>query len=311
MTAMTLGTWPTPLEEAPRLASAIGLSRGRLWIKRDDLIGLGGGGNKVRKLQWTCGRAVADGADTLVTSGAAQSNHARLTAAAAARLGLDVVLVLAGTPGTGRKSGNLALDALLGATIVWVDGDDAALAARVTEVAAELHDAGRRPAVIPFGGSTPETTNAYLEVAREIASQGVQPDHVAVAVGSGATMAGLVRGFGAPRVLGVHCGAVSDPQRTVRDLFPADDPAPEGLRIRTDQVGPGYGHVTAPVMHAMTLAARTEGVVLDPVYTGRALAGLIAEIADGGIDAESTVVLMHTGGLPGLFGSGAFLDELG
>jgi L-cysteate sulfo-lyase len=308
---VSLGHWPTPLERAPRLAVAIGLEPDRLWLKRDDLMGLGAGGNKVRKLQWTCGAAIAAGARTLVTSGAPQSNHARLTAAAGARLGLDVVLVLAGSPRVGRLAGNQVLSSLLGALVVWSeDGDEGALAARVDEVAAELDESGGRPAVIPFGGSSPLATNAYLEVSHEIRSQGVEPDHVVVAVGSGGTMAGLVRGFGAHRVLGVDCGAVDDPRGTVRGLFPADDPLTGELRIRTDQVGPGYGHVTDAVMAALELAARTEGVVLDPVYTGRALAGLVAEVRDGGIDARSTVVLVHTGGLPGLFGSEEFLDKL-
>jgi D-cysteine desulfhydrase len=199
-------------------------------------------------------------------------------------------------------TGNLALDTLFGASIVW--------SAEVDEVAAELENAGRTVAVIPFGGSSPLTTNAYLDAAREILSQGVDPDHVVVAVGSGATMAGLVRGFGPQRVLGVQCGAVTDPHRTVRELFPDDDPAPESLRIRMDQVGAGYGQVTPEVTAALTLAARTEGIVFDPVYTGRALAGLVAEVEDGGVEPGSTVVLMHTGGLPGLFGSSEFLARL-
>jgi 1-aminocyclopropane-1-carboxylate deaminase/D-cysteine desulfhydrase-like pyridoxal-dependent ACC family enzyme len=303
-TPVQLITGPTPLEPAPRLSAAIGLGPDDLWIKRDDLIGLGGGGNKVRKLQWTCAQALTAGADTLITSGAAQSNHARLTAAAGARLGLHVVLVLAGDPpDAGQLTGNLALDTLFGASIVW--------SADVGDVTAELENAGRSVAVIPFGGSSPLTTNAYLDAAREIDSQGVDPDHVVVAVGSGATMAGLVRGFGPQRVLGVQCGAVTDPHRTVRELFPVHDRAPTSLRIRMDQVGAGYGQVTPEVTAALSLAARTEGIVFDPVYTGRALAGLIAEVADGRIEPGSTVVLMHTGGLPGLFGSSEFLARLG
>jgi D-cysteine desulfhydrase len=303
-TPVQLITGPTPLEPAPRLSAAIGLGPDDLWIKRDDLIGLGGGGNKVRKLQWTCAQALAAGADTLITSGAAESNHARLTAAAGARLGLRVVLVLAGDPpDPGQLTGNLALNTLFGASIVW--------SAEVDDVTAELENAGRSVAVIPFGGSSPLTTNAYLDAAREILSQGVDPDHVVVAVGSGATMAGLARGFETHRVLGVHCGAVADPQHTVRALFPVHDSAPRSLRIRMDQVGAGYGQVTPEVTAALTLAARTEGIVFDPVYTGRALAGLIAEVADGRIEPGSTVVLMHTGGLPGLFGSSEFLARLG
>ncbi|KAA0075610.1 D-cysteine desulfhydrase family protein [Mycolicibacterium sp. P9-64] len=310
-TPVQLITGPTPLEPAPRLSAAIGLRPTDLWIKRDDLIGLGGGGNKVRKLQWTCAQALASGADTLITSGAAQSNHARLTAAAGARLGLRVVLVLAGSD-PGELTGNLALDSLFGASVVWsADRGGATLQAQVDDVAAELASAGRSVAVIPFGGSSPLTTNAYLDAAHEIQSQGVDPDHVVVAVGSGATMAGLVRGFGPHRVLGVQCGAVTDPHDTVQALFPARDPAPTGLRIRMDQVGAGYGHVTPEVTAALTLAGRTEGIVFDPVYTGRALAGLIAEVQDGSIEPGSTVVLVHTGGLPGLFGSSEFLARLG
>ena len=307
-----LGTVPTPLERAPRLSEAIGLSPDDLWIKREDLVGLGGGGNKVRKLQWSCAEAMATGARTLITSGAPQSNHARLTAAAGARLGLDVVLVLAGErPDPGSLAGNLALDALFGASIVWTADDDrAALEGRMDEVAAELEEAGRRPAVIAYGGSTPLTTNAYLDVVHEIRSQDVDPDHVVVAVGSGGTMAGLVRGFGAHRVLGVHCGAVADPHRAVLALFPEHDPAPASVRIRMDQVGAGYSRVSDDVAAALSLAARTEGIVFDPVYTGRALAGLIAEVADGHIGKGSSVVLMHTGGLPGLFGSAEFLAGL-
>jgi D-cysteine desulfhydrase len=124
-------------------------------------------------------------------------------------------------------------------------------------------------------------------------------------------MAGLVRGFDAQRVLGVQCGAVTDPHRAVLALFPEHDPAPASLRIRMDQVGAGYSRVTPDVSAALSLAARTEGIVFDPVYTGRALAGLIADVADGHIVRGSTVVLMHTGGLPGLFGSAEFLAGLG
>jgi L-cysteate sulfo-lyase len=151
-------------------------------------------------------------------------------------------------------------------------------------------------------------TNAYLQASDEIRGQGLDPEYVVVAVGSGGTMAGLVRGFGAARVLGVHCGAVADPQHTVAALLP--DNHRSGLRVRTDQVGAGYSSVTPAVAVALELCARTEGIVLDPVYTGRALAGLIAEVEDGRIRRGSTVVFMHTGGLPGLFGSSAYLAIL-
>lgn len=307
---IALGSWPTPLQPAANLAVAIGLQPDDLWIKRDDLCGLGGGGNKVRKLEWTCAQLLREGATTLVTSGAAQSNHARATAAAGARLGLPVVLVLAG-PRPTAPNGNVALDELFGAAIVWAYPDSDDLAERVRDVAVKLEGDGHRPGVIEFGGSTVLTTNAYEAVAREILAQGPAPDHVVVAVGSGATMAGLVRGFGVPHVLGVHCGAVSDPDETVRALLPglaaSDEPR---LRIRLDQVGRGYEYLHSGALDAMKLAARTEGIVLDPTYTGRAMSGLLAEVAGGGIRPGSRTVFVHTGGLPGIFGHHELLATL-
>jgi L-cysteate sulfo-lyase len=308
-----LGSWPTPLEPSPRLAVALGLAPDDLWVKRDDLVGLGAGGNKVRKLEWTCAEAERRGADVLVTSGAAQSNHARLTAAAGARLGLDVVLVLGGTADAGESGGNLALDALLGATIEWSGSfDEDVLAGAVDEVAAGLERRGRRPYVVPYGGSSPLSTHAYLECAEELLAQGPAPDHVAVAVGSGGTMAGLVRGLGAAQVLGVDCGAVRDPRAAVASLLAehAADVAPRARRLRLDQVGDGYANLQPEVLEACRTAARTEGIVLDPVYTGRALAGLAAAVRDGEVVPGQRVVLMHTGGLPGLFGHPQMLAAL-
>jgi D-cysteine desulfhydrase len=298
---IVLGTWPTPLEPVPRLATALGLAPEDLWIKRDDLTGLGGGGNKVRKLEWHCGAALAEGADTLVTTGAPQSNHARLTAAAGARLGLDVVLVLAGPPGS-SSGGNLALDSLFGATIVWSD-DPAADAVRAVR---RLRAEGARPALIPFGGSTVVGARGYAECGRELLAQARGLATVVVALGSGATMAGLVDVLGAGRVLGVHVGAVADPAATVNALTAV----PAELRIRLDQVGAGYGSLTEPVLDALRLAARTEGIALDPIYTGRALAGLAAAIRDGDIRPGQRTIFLHTGGLPGLFGHAATMARL-
>ena len=256
--AVPLGSWPTPLEPAPRLSVALGLHPDDLWIKRDDLIGLGGGGNKVRKLQYTCAAALARSATTLVTTGAAQSNHARLTAAAGARLGLDVVLVLAGEPlepGV-TATGNLALDGLFGATIVWAGAlDDAALQQRAEEVAHELAEQGTIAEVIPFGGSSAVGARGYVDCGRELSHQAGGLTQVVVALGSGGTMAGLVHQLGAERVVGVHTGAVPDPERRVAALVDGltgaeqagtdqerQDPA--GLRIRLDQVGAGYSELT-------------------------------------------------------------------
>ena len=310
---LLLSTWPTPVEPAPRLARAVGLRPDDLLVKRDDLTGLGGGGNKVRKLEWTVGAALAAGADTLVTTGAPQSNHARLTAAAAARAGLDAVLVFPGQPDQ-EASGNLVLDALFGAQIVWIgDVDGAGLAAAAADIAAA------RPgsALIPFGGSSPTGALGYLHAGAEIREQVPDLDTLVVALGSGGTMAGLVATLGAAAVLGVHVGAVDDPTRTVLDLVDRL-PTPDGhrgpmesaeLRIRFDQVGACYAGQTDAVAEAMLLAARTEGLVLDPVYTGRAMAGLIAAVGDGSIRPGTRTVFLHTGGLPGLFGHPAALSR--
>ena len=313
---ISLGTFPTPLEPAPRLAAAIGRPAGRLWIKRDDLTGLGGGGNKVRKLERTLAAALRDGADCLVTTGAAQSNHARLTAAAGARLGLPVTLVLAGRAGRpgAAPAGNLLLDGILGARIRWAgDADDAELARVADQVAAELASSGAHPAVIPFGGSNRDAASAYADAARELTGQlrhrldNQAAGHAisVVAVGSGGTMAGLVAELGPAHVLGVHAGAVAAPGQAVAtlvDAITADRLDPQALRLRTDQVGAGYGSLTEQTAAAIRLAARTEGIVLDPTYTGRALAGLIAAVADGDLGPDAPIVFWHTGGLPGLFG---------
>lgn len=304
---IALSTWPTPLEPMPRLAAELRLGEDDLWIKRDDLIGLGGGGNKVRKLEWTVGAALSEGADTVVTTGAAQSNHARLTAAAGARLGLDVVLVFPGTPDSAAGgSGNLVLDGLFGARILWAgDAAPSALADVADDVCERLRREGARPYLIPFGGSSPLGARGYVDGGEELRAQLPDVDHVVVALGSGGTMAGLIGSLGEQRVLGVHCGAVAAPAATVAGLASAltgrtVDTA--SLRIRTDQVGAGYGVLHEPVLDAMRTAATTEGIVLDPVYSGRAMAGLVAAVRDGDIRRGERTVFLHTGGLPGLFG---------
>ncbi|MET7373274.1 pyridoxal-phosphate dependent enzyme [Micromonospora arida] len=289
ITPVPLGTWPTPLEAAPRLAARLGLAE--LWFKRDDLTGLGGGGNKIRKLQYTCAQAIAVGATTVVTSGAPQSNHARLTAATAARLGLSCVLVLAGPPPESRR-GNLLLDGLAGAEIVW-SGEHP-----LAEVVAA--EAERRSAyVIPFGGTAPASIQAYVDCGRELRAQLPDADGVEVvaALGSGGTMAGLVRELGVQRVIGVDVGAVPDPRATVAGLL-VGEVEPDALRIDGTQVGAGYRTLTDAVRSALEVTARTEGVFLDPTYTGRAMAALLT----GSFPHGDRVVFLHSGGLPGLFG---------
>lgn len=311
---LRLGTWPTPLEPAPRLAEALGLRADDLWIKRDDLTGLAGGGNKIRKLEWTVAGALAEHADTLVTTGAAQSNHARLTAAAGARLGLDVVLVLAGEP-PATASGNLLLDSLLGARLVWAgDVDAEGLDTLAGETVAELRGAGAAPALIPFGGSSVLGARGYVDAGEELLGQSPDVRHIVVALGSGGTMAGLVAAAGARRVLGVDTGARTEAEKAVHAYASALTQAPlavDDLRVRTDQIGAGYSVLTAETADALSLAARCEGVVLDPVYTGRALAGLRAAVRDGEIRPGDTTVLVHTGGLPGFFGHSEVPGVLG
>ena len=298
MTApVRLSTWPTPLEPAPRLAAALGLEPDDLWVKRDDLTSFAGG-NKVRKLEHLVAEAEAAGATVLVTTGGVQSNHARMTAAAAAVRGLSAVLVLTGTPDVARP-GNLALDELFGARVVLAGADAEERMAAVVE---ELRAAGEVPAVLPLGGSTPTGARGYLACASELAEQLPGLDTVVVAVGSGGTMAGLVAGLGAERVLGVDTGAVPDPVAAVTELATALGATVGELRLRRDQVGEGYGALTEAGAVALTTAARTEGLVLEPVYTGKALAGLMAAVADGSVQPGRRTVFLHTGGLPGLFG---------
>lgn len=301
----TFVSGPTQVHLADRLAVAIGLDAGDLLIKRDDLIELGGGGNKARKLQITMGEALRSGAGAVLTTGAPQSNHARLTAAAAARVGLRCVLVLQGEAPP-KPLGNVLLDQLFGAHIVW-SGDASAEA-----VADDLQTGGSLGSVsrIPFGGSNAASAKAYIDAAGELRNQVPDVRHVVVAIGSGGTMAGLVSGLGAEVVLGVDCGAVPDGRATVAGLLAAmghgDQYPAESLRVDRSQIGAGYEHLTDGTRAALTLAAEREGLLLDPTYTGRACSGLVDAVARGDIRPGERTVFLHTGGLPGLFGHPAF-----
>ena len=305
-----LGVWATPVEPAPRLAECIGLDPGDLWIKRDDWLAFGGGGNKLRKLEFLCRDAIAHGATALVTTGAAQSNYARLTAASARRLGLGVVLVLAGE-GRDAGSGNLTLDGVLGAEIHWAgDVRREELDAVAADVAAQLSERGERPALLPYGGSNALGARGYVQCAAEIAEQAPDARHIVVASGSGATMAGLVAGLGAERVLGVDAGAVADIEPRVRAIVEELDAAghakcplgDERLRLDRGQIGSGYEQMTENARQAIFDAGRCAGLVLDPVYTAKAFAGLRESVASGTVARGERVVFVHTGGLPGLFG---------
>jgi L-cysteate sulfo-lyase len=316
---------PTPVEAMPRLSRELGGAT--LWVKRDDQTGLAGGGNKTRKLEFLVADALAQGADTLVTAGAAQSNHCRQTAAAAARAGLGCVLVLGGQPPDTAPTGNLLLDTLLGAEIRWAGphrrGEE------LERVADELRAAGRRPYVIPYGGSNALGASAYALAMHELAAQlsdhpplhGI--DRIVVASSSGATQAGLVVGARRVGYRGQVLGIAIDKGEAGDDPYPVHLArlatatarrlkmdatfAPDDFAVNRDYLGGGYGVVGAAEREAIHLAGRCEGLLVDPVYTGRALAGLIDLVRRGEIGAHETVLFWHTGGLPSLF---AYADAL-
>ena len=300
---------PTPLEPANRLAAALGLASGRLWLKREDLTGLATGGNKARKLELLVADAVATGSDTLVTAGGLQSNHARLTAAAAARMGLGCVLVFNADPplDAERHQGNQLLDDLFGADRRFLGPMGMAdLNAAVERVADDLRSAGRRPYPIPLGGSNPLGASAYARAADETVAQLGHDDVLVVtASASGGTQAGLAARLGHERVIGVDVGALGDLAAIVRELTLkvaqlGEVPAPKGEpRLVQDQVGDGYGAPTSTCREAIQLAARTEGVLLDPVYSGKAFAGLIGLLTTD--LRQKAVVFLVMGGVPALF----------
>ena len=304
---------PTPIEPMDRLGAALGLAPGALWVKRDDCTGLAGGGNKARKLEYLCAEAIADGCDTLVTGGGRQSNHVRMTVAAANRLGLGCTVVLAGGRPS-RPTGNVLLDHLLGADIVWVD--DAGYYATETAIddtCARLRADGRRPYAMPIGGASVTGALGYVAAADELVGQLPDVDLVVTADGSGGTHAGLVAGLGDhERVLGVDVGTRPDlaervPEKAAEIAARAGRPEPTGrLQLDRDRFGAGYGAPTDASREGLDLAARCEGLVLDPVYTGKAMAGLIAAARRGDL-AGRRIVFLHTGGMPALFAN-AYAD---
>lgn len=297
---------PTPLLPMPRLGAALGVGADRLWVKRDDLTLVGGGGNKARKLALLCADALDAGATVLVTGGAVQSNHVRVTAAAAAMAGIRAVGVVGGR--RGEPEGNVVLDALFG--IELVDATDrygaVDLRAAIEAECARLELAGERPYHIPLGGSSPLGASGYVTAADEI-DAAIGDCTVYVADGTGGTHAGLVAGFGDhARVRGVDVGAVPDVGGVVSTLARevaevVDRQWPVGVPwVDGRHVGPGYGRTTQAAVEAMTLVARTEGLILDPVYTAKAFAALIDDTVNNGLP-EGPVVFLHTGGLPGVF----------
>ncbi|ASE39988.1 D-cysteine desulfhydrase [Brevundimonas vesicularis] len=309
---------PTPLEPLPRLSEELGLD---LWIKRDDCTGLAGGGNKTRKLEFLLGAAFEEDADTLVTQGAVQSNHVRQTAAAAAAHGLACEIIL--EERTGSKAtdyvgnGNVLLDRLFGATLRTVPGGTD-MVAELEKTAAEVRARGGKPYVIPGGGSNPTGALGYVDCAREIVVQADDLDlevhRIVTATGSAGTHAGLVAGLAVMGadipVLGIGVRAPKEKQEanvfklaeeTAALLGQTGRVTREQVIADCDYVGEGYGLIDQGVIDALTLAARLDGIVLDPVYSGKAMKGLIALARAGRFKGE-TVVFLHTGGAQGLFG---------
>lgn len=310
--SVPLAPYPTAVEDLFRLRAALG-GGPRLLIKRDDTIGFAFGGNKVRKLRLVAADAVRHQADTLITSGGVQSNHARVTAAAAAKLGLHCVLVANGEP-PARPTANALLARLLGAEVRYVPSREARAAA-VADAADELRRAGRRPYVIPVGASTPLGAAAFVQATEELFEQIDPPDVIVHATSSGGTQAGLVAGCllagVKTRVLGISADESSPSLgrdvRRIIDGLPAllgiDRTRLEAPAIEVDDryVGGGYGIPTDASREAIELVARTEAIFLDPTYTAKAVAGLIGAVRRGDFRTEDTVLFWHTGGQVALF----------
>lgn len=313
---------PTPLEPLPRLGEKLGID---LWIKRDDATGLAGGGNKTRKLEFLLGDAFEQGADVLVTQGAVQSNHVRQTAAAAAAHGLGCAIILEARTGSTAPdyvgNGNVLLDRLFGATLRTVPaGTD--MNAELEAEADRLRTEGRRPYVIPGGGSNPIGALGYVDCAREIVVQAdeldLAVDRIVTATGSAGTHGGLVAGLAVMGadvpVLGFGVRAPKARQeamvlklaRETAALLGRPDAVTEDMVVADcDYVGEGYGLVDQGVIDALMLAARTDAIVLDPVYSAKAMKGLIARAEEF---RGETVVFLHTGGAQGLFGYQSVLE---
>lgn len=311
---------PTPLEPLPRLSKALGGPE--IWIKRDDCTGLSTGGNKTRKLEFLVAEALAQGADTLITQGATQSNHARQTAAAAARLGLKCHLLLENRTGSEDprylRNGNVLLDGLHGAT--YEERPAGLDMAQELQVAADkLKASGANCYVIPGGGSNTVGALGYVNCAFELQTQlnelGLQVDHLVHATGSAGTQAGLVAGMtliNSPLpILGIGVRAPREKQEasvraladsTLSRFDKADTLRESAVVANCDYIGEGYGIPTSGTLEAIRMLAELEGILLDPVYSGKGMAGLIDLVRRGQFTSDQRVVFLHTGGSAALFG---------
>jgi L-cysteate sulfo-lyase len=311
---------PTPLEFMPRLTEALGGPN--LYIKRDDCTGLGTGGNKTRKLEFLMADALKQQADTIITQGATQSNHARQTVAIAAKMGMQCEILLEDRTGSKdesyKQSGNVFLDHLYGAHVTERPGGTD-MAAAMNEVAEELRAKGRKPYIIPGGGSNPIGALGYVVCALELVDQfnnlGLNVDCLVHATGSAGTQAGLVAGFEGTRsqipVLGIGVRAPKEAQetnvfnlavKTAELLGVPGSVKRESVMANCDYVGGGYGVPTAGMVEAVTMLARLEGILLDPVYSGKGMAGLIDLCRKGHFRKGQNVVFLHTGGAVALYG---------
>jgi len=311
---------PTPLEFMPRLTEALGGPN--IYIKRDDCTGLGSGGNKTRKLEFLMADAERLGADTIITQGATQSNHARQTVAIAVKMGMKCEILLEDRTGSKvenyKKSGNVFLDHLYGARVQEVPGGTDMNAA-MASLADELRSKGQKPYVIPGGGSNPIGALGYVTCAMELINQfntrDLRVDCVVHATGSAGTQAGLVVGLEGARsqipVLGIGVRAAKEAQetnvynlamKTAELLGIPGSIKRESVTANCDYVGGGYGVPTPGMVEAVTLVARLEGILLDPVYSGKGMAGLIDLCRKGHFKKDENIVFLHTGGAVALYG---------
>lgn len=310
---VSLGFFPTPVEEMPRLSKVLGGPR--LWIKRDDQTGLATGGNKTRKLEFSMAEALRQGADTVITIGAVQSNHCRQTAAAAARLGLRCVLVIRGYAPE-AVTGNLLLDQLLGAEVVF--SGDQTREEKADEVLREQAAAGYKPYLIPLGASNEIGATGFVagmeELCGQLAERDLRIDRVIFASSSAGTQAGLCVGAKALGFPGQIAAVAIDStwpelqaevarisQATIQRLGVDLSFAPEEVVAYDGYLGAGYSIMGEPEKEAILLAARYEGILLDPVYTGRAMGGMIDLIRKGEFGKNENILFWHTGGAAALY----------
>lgn len=315
-----LGHLPTPLEPMDRLSELLGGPR--LWVKRDDCTGLSSGGNKTRKLEFLMADAQQNGADTIITQGATQSNHARQTTAAAAKLGMECHILLEDRTGSNdanyNLNGNVLLDQLHGAS-VSKRGGGTDMNAEMETLADKLRQSGKKPYIIPGGGSNAIGALGYVNCARELAEQaastGLKIDALVHATGSSGTQAGLVAGLAAIQsdihLLGIGVRAPQEKQeqmvfdlavRTADHLGTGLTIERSDVRANCNYVGAGYGVPTEGMVAAVKMLAETEGLLFDPVYSGKGLDGLIDQVRKGYFDGMDNVVFLHTGGSAALFG---------